>query len=291
MNTKPELMSIMNIKPSNFQVKQSDIIFQDKRTPTSISYGIAIQDPSKEATIQRSHSLCPSKNHFVDKSNNSKNLRYTLSANLGSHISGSKFERGRRMEIGKKLAQNKNLAATNQFNLTMQSAREDCKSDSLELYTRSFNQRELNKNNFQYQNGTLVAEIKTLDAANSVRYFNMSLNDYEDRDKKSLKFKNFNDKTDFDSSHDFSFPDFTSVNYQDEIARFPSQDVEEKPKRMRDRIGLPINSSLSNSSEEKYQIPQRSLNSRTSSESLKSDLENLWIEVPRKSSGSTDFFY
>ena len=114
MDLPVEYKTLANIKPSDFPIEQPGIIFQDKRLPQTLSFGIAVKDPNKESSIQRSHSICPSKDHFVDKYSYKKNLRYTASPNLGSHVSGSKLEKGRRIELGTPLLNIKDQVADNQ---------------------------------------------------------------------------------------------------------------------------------------------------------------------------------
>ena len=45
------------IKPSEFPIEQLGIIFQDKRVPQSLSFGIAVPDINRENSIQRDHSI------------------------------------------------------------------------------------------------------------------------------------------------------------------------------------------------------------------------------------------
>jgi hypothetical protein len=99
-----EFEAIRNIKPADLPIEQVGIIFQDKRIPQSISFGIASQDINKEATIQRPHAICPIKDHFVDKFRSPRTLRFLSSPNLSAHISGAKYERSRRLEFAQNVS-------------------------------------------------------------------------------------------------------------------------------------------------------------------------------------------
>ena len=289
MDLPTEYKTLANIRPSSFPIEQTGIIFQDKRIPQSLSFGIAVLDVKKEISVQRSHSICPSKDHFIDKHSFKKNLRYTASPNLGSHVSGSDLEKGRRTELGKNLLNIKEKVADNQFHLTMLFQRGDTRLNSFEIKTKVHDLSATLKATGKFYSEKSDYEINNLKKSNELRSFNMDLNDYKNRS--NLKFKNVDNFTNLNSEPVFLFPDFNLLSINEEFERFPKQKVLDNPKQMRNRIGLSVHSSLSNSSsDEKYKIPQRVFSEKASNTRSYSpfDLEGWCTSSSHKTTSSSD---
>jgi hypothetical protein len=293
-DTSEEFKTLTNVKASSMPIKQVGIVFQDKRVPQAISFGIAVQDENRESAIQRSHSLCPSKDHTIDKNSENKNLRYTITPNLGNHISGAHNDWDRRTKISKKLINTREIVDNNQFHLTLLSSREDMRLDSDEIFAFAHNKATSNEINGKFLVRNSMDDIYNMQMANSLRHFNMEMHEYEKRSKHYLVFKNFNKESDVDVVHETLAPCFTSLTTRDELERFPTQIVEKQHKRIRAKIGLPINSSVSNSSsDEKYTPPHLRISSGKSSESVSSvDLEGWFTTADSNPSFSPEkFFY
>ena len=295
-DTSDELKTLSNIKASSMPIKQTGIIFQDKRMPQAISYGIAVQNDDKESVIQRSHSLNPCKDHAIDKYSMDRNLRYTITPSLSAHILGSKYERGSRMKISGKLLNTRQTVESNQFHLTLLSSRENMRLDSDEIFSLACNRAHKNETEGKHFAKNSVNDIHQMQNANSLRHFNMEMHEYEKRSKHYLFFKNFNKESEVDIVNETLAPCFTTLNIRDELERFPVQKVDQTNKRIRARIGLPINSSVSNSSSnEKYTPPHLRISSDESAKSNHSpiDLEGWFTTADTISSimPKKDFFY
>jgi hypothetical protein len=264
-----EFETLSSVKPSKLQIEQVGIIFQDKRIPQSISFGIAINDLNKEAVIQRSHSICPIKDHFIDKFSSPKSLRYLSSPNLSAHISGAKYERGRRLELAQNLRDSRIKAEKNQFHLNLLSARGDCRSEADALFIGVEFEMARNRANGKYLAINSKKEIKNWESSCELQLFNMNLNDYEKRTEEYLKFKNFDSMSKFAFEKRSISPNFSRLTARDEFERFPFQKIEEQAKFKRYNLGLPVNSSISNSSSDDYPLIPRIPLSSTS------DLDDL----------------
>jgi hypothetical protein len=234
-----------NVNISNLNVEQVGIIFQDQRLPQSLGFGISVKDSNKEASIQRSHSICPTKEHFIDKYSSSRSLRYISSPSQSSHISGAKYERGRRLELVQQLRNSKSKVEKNQFHLNMMSASGDCRHDSYAIYIGAQDKVSANERKGKYIARNSKSEIKNWEEISELKLFNMDLNDL-DKNRKDLKFKNFNSESLFNFENPQLSPTFIEIG--NGFSRFPVQEIEEQPKKIRHNLGLPINSSISNNS-------------------------------------------
>ena len=113
--------------------------------------------------------------------------------------------------------------------------------------------------------------------------------EYEKRSKKEIKFPNFNELSNLHSDKDFQSPDFNTLNIHEEFERFPKQKILDKPKRMRFRLGLSINSFLSgSSSDDKYKILQRAISKNQGNTSNSSiDMEGWFTSSSNKKNSSS----
>jgi hypothetical protein len=266
---------ISNVKPSVLKIEEIGIIFQDRRIAQSIGFGIALKDPKKEATIHRSHSLCPTKDHFIDKNSPERSLRYLSSPSLNLHISGAKYERGQRLELAQDLRNTKEKVENNQFHLNMLSARGDCRCEAGAILIGVEHKVTANQINGEYLAINKIKDVKNWEEVSALKCFNMDLHDYDQRPKEYLKFRNLNENSLFDFEKRASSPQFSRLHRKEEFERFPFQKIKEQPKLIRYNLGLPINSSISNSSTE--DIRQSPRIPFTNSSGSLSDLENLFF--------------
>ena len=130
--------------------------------------------------------------------------------------------------------------------------------------------------------------MKNWESVCDLKLCNMSMNDSDERPKEYLKFKNHDSDSQFPFVKRCIFPDISFLSLREELERFPFQNTEEQPKKIRHNLGLPINFSVSNSFSEDFSHRQISLSNNSNSTI---DLEGWFTSSSDASKTKNEKFY